>query len=227
MQRRRFQPDDGVRRVARLGWMLGIGLLPSVPPQWGWADDGESLPAPGIGNEVWTAEDGETTQSYTVTVTRAAAPLSTDATLSALALSGIDIGTFDAATTAYSATVARDVSSTTVTATATDESATVTLSDGESSATDGALDVSLGYGANTITVTVTAEDGQTTQSYVVTVTRPRGAPTIRGTPQVGEVLTAWTDGIADEDGLNEAYTMGRLRTLFGDGGLARLQQVCC
>ena len=150
-----------------------------------------------------TAEDGETTQSYTVTVTRAAAPLSTDATLSALALSGIDIGTFDAETTAYAATVAHDVSSTTVTATATDDSATVTLTDGESSATDGALDVSLGYGANTITVTVTAEDGQTTQSYVVTVTRPRGAPTIRGTPQVGEMLTASTDTIADEDGLDE------------------------
>ena len=44
-----------------------------------------------------TAEDDSTTKTYTVTVTRAAA--STDATLSALTLSGVDFGTFASGTT--------------------------------------------------------------------------------------------------------------------------------
>ena len=63
-----------------------------------------------------TAEDDSTTQTYTVTVTRAAPP-STDATLSALTLSGIDFGTFDSTTMSYTARVANSVSQTTVTPT--------------------------------------------------------------------------------------------------------------
>ena len=63
-----------------------------------------------------TAEDDSTTGTYTVTVTRAE-PASTDATLSALALSGIDFGTFDSTTTSYTAQVANSVSQTTVTPT--------------------------------------------------------------------------------------------------------------
>ena len=49
-----------------------------------------------------TAEDDNTSRTYTVTVTRAEPP-SADATLSALTLSGIDFGTFDSTTTSYSA----------------------------------------------------------------------------------------------------------------------------
>ena len=56
-----------------------------------------------------TAEDDDTTRTYTVAVTRAEPP-STDATLSALTLSGIDFGTttttFASGTTSYSAQVA-------------------------------------------------------------------------------------------------------------------------
>ena len=63
-----------------------------------------------------TAEDDSTTQTYTVTVTRAAPP-STDATLSALTLSAIDFGTFDSTTTSYTGQVANSVSQTTVTPT--------------------------------------------------------------------------------------------------------------
>ena len=55
-----------------------------------------------------TAEDGQTTQTYTVTVTRAA-PASTDAGLSALTLSGVDFGTFDSTTTSYTAQVSNSV----------------------------------------------------------------------------------------------------------------------
>ena len=106
-----------------------------------------------------TAEDGVTTQIYTVTVTRAAPPLSDDATLSGLSLSGLNIGTFASDTTAYMADVDHDVETTTVTATATHAAATVAIADGNSSTAGGSRTVALAEGANTITVTVTAEDG--------------------------------------------------------------------
>ena len=72
--------------------------------------------------------------------------------------------------------------------------------------------VSLSVGSNVITVEVTAEDGETTETYTVTVTRAdntpaTGAPTISGTAQVGQTLTASTSGISDADGLdNVSYS---------------------
>ena len=68
------------------------------------ADDADGVIPLSVGTNaisiVVTAEDGATEKTYTVTVTRAAPPLSTDATLrSGLALSGIDIGAFDPAVT--------------------------------------------------------------------------------------------------------------------------------
>ena len=98
-------------------------------------------------------------------------PISNDATLSALTLSGIDVGTFAPSTTAYAATVPLAVSNTTVTATRNDADATLTIADAGGSTAGGAREVSLFNGANTITITVTAADGETTVTYTVTVTR--------------------------------------------------------
>ena len=98
-----------------------------------------------------------------VTAAVTTAFLSADATLSALTLSGIDIGTFSSAVTSYTASVESEVATTTVTATASHASATVAITPGAT--------VSLAEGANTITVTVTAENGTTTQTYTVAVTR--------------------------------------------------------
>ncbi len=89
--------------------------------------------------------------------------LSSDATLSALSLSGIEIGTFSAAVTAYRASVGHAVATTTVTATANHSGARVSIDPGS--------EVNLALGANAIAVTVTAEDGTTTKTYTVTVTR--------------------------------------------------------
>ena len=65
--------------------------------------------------------------------------------------------------TSYTASVANSVSATTVTATATRSAATVLIEPGS--------EVSLAEGENEITVTVTAEDGTTTNAYTATVTR--------------------------------------------------------
>ena len=120
-----------------------------------------------------TAEDDSTTQTYTVTVTRAASttpePLSTDASLSALTLSGVSFGTFASSTTSYTAQVANSVSQTTVTPTVNDSGASYVIKLGGVTDADGT--VSLSVGSNVITVEVTAEDDSTTRTYTVTVTR--------------------------------------------------------
>ncbi len=120
-----------------------------------------------------TAEDGETTRTYTVTVTRAGSP---DATLGSLSLSGIDLGPFDPARLTYSAVT--ELSSLTVAAAAAGAGATVSVPGGTRDA-DGNWPVPLAEGDNEIAVTVTAQDG-TTRTYTVTVRRaPAGTATCR------------------------------------------------
>ena len=115
-----------------------------------------------------TAEDGSAMKTYTVTVTRAPAGASSDATLSELTLSGVTLA-FAPETLFYTASVDNSVSATTVTAVTTDDKATrKILIDGVQ---DLDADVDLAVGDNTITVEVTAEDGTTRQTYTVTVTR--------------------------------------------------------
>ena len=150
-----------------------------------------------------TAEDGQTTKTYTVTVTRAAPPPSDDATLSGLTLSGVNIGTFDSTTTDYTAEVGHDVTETTVTATANDVGATYVVNlDGTEDA-DGTVD--LAVGANAITIEVTTEDGNTVKTYTVTVTRAAPPPsddaTLSGltlsSVNIGTFDSATTDYTAD------------------------------
>ena len=124
-----------------------------------------------VGSNVFTvevtSEDGSTTKTYTVTVTRAAA--STDATLSALTLSSVDFGTFASDTDSYTAEVDGSVTETTVTPTVNDSGASYVVKLGGVEDSDGT--VALAAGSNVITVEVTAEDGSTTKTYTVTVTR--------------------------------------------------------
>ncbi len=115
-----------------------------------------------------TSEDEQTTKTYKVTVNRAE-PLSTDATLNALELSGVSIGTFDPDATRYAASVANDVTETTVTLTKSHDGATYVIKLGGAEDGDGVIP--LAVGENFIAVEVTAEDGQTTKTYAVTVTR--------------------------------------------------------
>ena len=121
-----------------------------------------------------TAQDGTTTKTYTVTVTRAA---SSNADLSNLTLSdGTLTPAFTSGNTSYTASVPNSTSSMTVTPTASDP-ATATIqvrvnggsySTVASGSPSGPL--ALNVGSNTIDVLVTAQDSST-KTYTVTVTR--------------------------------------------------------
>jgi uncharacterized repeat protein (TIGR02543 family) len=96
--------------------------------------------------------------------TIAATTTSSDATLSALAVS---VGTlspaFASATTDYTLSVDNSVASLTVTGTATDSGAKLSSNNG--------VTQTLNVGSNAISITVTAADGTTTKTYTVTATR--------------------------------------------------------
>ena len=116
------------------------------------------------------------------TGTQSCSTTSTDATLSGLALTAgtdtVDLNeTFASATEDYTASVGNAVDTITVTPTFTHSGASVTevtlggTDIADTDFTDGISVPSLVVGANTIVVTVTAEDGTTTKPYTVVVTR--------------------------------------------------------
>ena len=92
-------------------------------------------------------------------------PISTDATLSNLALSGVDL-TFDPDTTTYTASVPATTTQTTITPTLSHDSATYVVKLGGVVDDDGTI--ALAAGANVVSVEVTAEDGSTTRTYTAT-----------------------------------------------------------
>ncbi|MEO3998342.1 cadherin-like beta sandwich domain-containing protein [Mesorhizobium sp. CAU 1732] len=139
-----------------------------------------------------TAQDGTSTQSYTVTATRAP---SGDARLTGLATSA---GSIDPAFTptvfGYGLTVGHEVDSLSVTPTVAEATATVTV-DGQAVTSGSASQpVALAVGANVITILVTAQDGTSTQSYTVTATRaPSGDARLTGlATSVGSIDPAFT-----------------------------------
>ena len=122
-----------------------------------------------------TSED-EVERPYQLVVRRGQAPRPTNATLSALALSGVTLNpAFGSSTLEYTANVPHTLASTTVTATKSDEGATVVISPRDANATMAGHQVELNVGGTTIAAAVTAADGTTTQTYEVVVTR--AAPT--------------------------------------------------
>ena len=107
---------------------------------------------------------------------------SNDATLSGLELEGatgsepIDLSpAFDADTITYTAVVANRINEVKLTATKNDSNATVVITNDDDLNTPGEAELDLIVGSNTLTVTVTAEDG-TPQPYTITVTRAAAPP---------------------------------------------------
>ncbi len=167
--------------------------------------DGDGTVPLAVGGNVITIEvtagDGQATKTYTVTVTLAAPP-SADATLSGLALSGVDLGTFDAVIAGYAAEAGNDLAETAVAPTVNHDGATYVIRLGGAVDDDGVMPLSVGE--NVITVEVTAEDGQTAKTYTVTVTRAAAEPTPGNPPDVpetpagevtgrGQVALDWND----------------------------------
>ena len=147
---------------------------------------------------------GTDTTTYTITIVQAGVTtLSDDASLSGLSLSGVDFGTFDSDTTAYSASVADTVSVTTITATPTDSAAAVTVypADDDDSVVDG-QQINLDSGANLISVTVESSDGTQSRTYQMAVNRAASAAVDWGTLPVSRALASgnssaraiWSDG---------------------------------
>ncbi|MDM5179578.1 cadherin-like beta sandwich domain-containing protein [Massilia sp. DJPM01] len=115
-----------------------------------------------------TAQNG-TPLSYTITATRAA---SANADLSALSLSSGTLSpAFASATTSYTASVGNATTSLTLTPTVQDANASVTVNGVATTSGNASGAIALAVGANTITTIVTAQDGSTTKTYTVTVTR--------------------------------------------------------
>ena len=137
----------------------------------------------------------ETGMTPAVPPVKPLAVASSDASLKALSLSGVDIGSFSNGTTAYEGESGSNVTMTTVSALANGPGATVAIDQED---VDDALpghQVALRFGANEVAVTVTAEDRSTTRTYTVTVTR---APRVQGhsTPNVVLILAddlGWGD----------------------------------
>jgi hypothetical protein len=122
-----------------------------------------------------TAANGGTTRTYVVIVTRAPSSNADLGNLSAATGGGANIplnpAPFNGATVSYSGTVAHEVVSGTVTATAADTAATIVVNGSAVASGSPAGPFVLNVGANVFTVTVTAQDGTTVKSYTVTIVR--------------------------------------------------------
>ena len=127
-----------------------------------------------------TAQDGITTKTYTIVVTKAAAVLSNDATLSALTFSSGTLNTaFTGTNLTYTLSVGTGTTSITLTPTVNRYGATIVMNIGptQTTLTSGVASGSITtpVGSTVITLTVTAQDGVTTKTYTVTVSRTSGA----------------------------------------------------
>ena len=140
--------------------------------------------------------------SRTNTVVTFQVPVSSDATLSGLTVSPVNITGFTGNETTYRVGVGNSVSQLTVTPTANDDSAAIRIGRAAVSSGSGHT-VSLKEGSNTINVTVTAGDGTTTKTY--TLTADRGSNTAFG----------WK--VTDD--FNDLNLGGYLRGIWSDGAI--------
>jgi hypothetical protein len=117
-----------------------------------------------------TNGSGNTTRTVNLTV------VSTNATLSNLALSSGTLSpSFASGTTSYTATVSNATSSITLTPTLADGNATVQVNGVTAASGIASGAIALAVGSNSIGTVVTAQDGVTTKTYAVIVTRQTAA----------------------------------------------------
>jgi len=118
-------------------------------------------------NTVVTAQDGTTTKTYSIKFTRLP---SSNANLAGLALSSGTLSpVFVAGTTSYKATVG--LAAISVTPIASDADATIKVNGMQVASGTASAALPLVVGSNVITTVLTASDGITTKTYILTVTR--------------------------------------------------------
>ena len=136
------------------------------------------------------------------------------ASLSALSLTdassnSIDLSPgFTADTLEYTASAANSVDAVTLEATATSDGATVAITGDTDTTTPDEATLDLAEGANTLTVTVTAEDTSTMATYTVDVFRAVSAPT----PDPNAI---WTANLTVGSSLGGGEFLGYDRTIAG------------
>ncbi|MDE0669549.1 MAG: cadherin-like beta sandwich domain-containing protein, partial [bacterium] len=158
--------------------------------------------ADGLGEDAETATvtarlGGEEIGSASLTV----AANDGDATLTSLALAGVDFGAFDPAVASYTVAVPHDLRATTVTAEPALPAAGVEITPADAAAATPGHQVALAVGSTPIAVTVTA--GNTELTYAVTVTRA-AAPTASVAAVAGSVTEG--DEVAFEVSLSAAQS---------------------
>lgn len=123
-------------------------------------------------NTVVTAQDGKTTQTYSIIVSKTGSNI---ATLSALSVSTNTtlISSTGSSNVNYTTSVSPSTTSLTVTPTTTDPNATVTVNGAQvpSGTASGSITLNAAPGTTTINVLVTAQDGSTQESYSITVSK--------------------------------------------------------
>ena len=144
-------------RIAALDFNTLKGAYANIVPTGIWSD----------GTTMWVADANGKIFSVNM-------PPSSDATLSGLTVSPEDITGFDGETTTYHVGVANDVAQITVTPTARNSGATIDIN-GTGISSGSGHTVSLSEGKNEITITVTAADGQTAETYAINVGRGSNA----------------------------------------------------
>ena len=168
-------------------------------------------------------ENGGSTSTYPQTGHRVNAAVSTDATLDDLTLddgNGADTPmnpAFASTTTSYTASVAYAVDEITIVPTVSEIYATVAYLDASDTALTDAdvakddFQVVLAVGANTIKVKVTAEDGDTIETYTVVVTRaalvPGQVTGVEVTPGTGRLKVDW-NAVTNADGYKVQWKSG-------------------
>jgi len=128
------------------------------------------------------------------------AVVSSDASLSALALSAGTLA-FDSNTGSYTVALSNSVTAVSITPTATDPGAAILVNGSAVASGSASAAIPLNVGGNSVTVQVTAADGTTARSYVLTLNRaaatapaaPTGVTVVQGTGQATVYFTAPAD----------------------------------
>ena len=161
------------------------------------------------------------TRTVTIDTTGSA---STDANLASLTLSqGTLIPAFEPDIDKYTASVRNAVASIAVTPTTTDDGARVTVNSSPVTSSDASDAINLNVGTSPVTIAVTAEDGTTTKTYTVTVTRaPAGPSDLDGdTSSVSLndaklLYYAYALGLTPDDTTNLVRVLGPLTSIEDD-----------